>query len=348
MSDNYSVDPRDALVRRKFFSLRPQPLEQWIWRQRIAASAERVFWLHWHEGMRNRDWCSSLPLRRVATLCALDVSSVTRAYQQLVKLGLIRRQDPGRDPAQPFSRAICITEVRIPRELFQLLGTFPDRTPRAPAADSGATPIPAQGQTAPVTAPVEAAPCLNRQGTEPAPFQPASLADPFKGLSGRERQRALSALLGQLSDGERRRYQEAMRSHDPVLVFDPDSQLVGSPRNVLLQILQIAASRPSSRAEPIVARIMAPEVASNGRPLSLVELALLRRQLQAISGTGAADDLARQVAWSIEKGALSRFTALHAIRIALKKIRQGAWTRPNRMPPNWARGMAHSDICRAA
>jgi hypothetical protein len=24
----------------------------------------------------------------------------------------------------------------------------------------------------------------------------------------------------------------------------------------------------------------------------------------------------------------------------LKKIREGAWTRPNRMPPNWARALS--------
>jgi DNA-binding MarR family transcriptional regulator len=346
MSGNYSVDPRDALVRHKFFSLRPQPLEQWIWRQRIAASAERVFWLHWHEGMRSRDWCSSLPLRRVATLCALDVSSVTRAYQQLAKLGLIRRQDPGRDPARPFSRAICITEVRVPRELSQLLGAYPDRTPRVPAADLVATP--AQATTATVPASIEAGQFMNEQATEPPASRPPLLADPFKGLSGRERQRALSALLGQLSEGERRRYHQAMRSHDAGFVFDPDSQLAAGPRDVLLQILQIASSKPTSTPESAVARISAPDITSNGRSLTLIELAMLRRQLQAIGGIGAADELARQVAWSIEQGALRRFTALHAMRIALKKIRQGAWTRPNRMPPNWARNLAHPDVCRAA
>ena len=129
MPTESSHDPREVLVRRKYFSLRPQPLEQWIWKQGIAPSAERVFWLHWQEGMRSRDWCSSIPLKRVATLCALDISSVTRAYQLLAKLGLIRRQDPGRDPARPFERAVCVTEVRVPRELLQELGRYPDRAP---------------------------------------------------------------------------------------------------------------------------------------------------------------------------------------------------------------------------
>src|SRR5580700_2507053 len=117
-----SRDPREQLVRRKYFTVRPQPLEQWLWRQGIAPSAERVFWLHWQEGMRNRNWCSSIPLRRVAALCSLDVSSVTRAYQLLGRLGLVRRQDPGRDPSRPFEQAVAVTEVRVPRALLQELG----------------------------------------------------------------------------------------------------------------------------------------------------------------------------------------------------------------------------------
>ena len=79
MSEQSVRDPREVLAREKYFSLRPQPLEQWIWKQSLPPSAERVFWLHWQEGMRNGNWCSELPLKRVAALCALDLSSVTRA-----------------------------------------------------------------------------------------------------------------------------------------------------------------------------------------------------------------------------------------------------------------------------
>ncbi len=39
--------------------------------------------------------------------------------------------------------------------------------------------------------------------------------------------------------------------------------------------------------------------------------------------------------WAVEEGALRRFEAAKGVNIALKKIREGAWTRPNRMPPNW-------------
>jgi len=61
--------------------------------------------------------------------------------------------------------------------------------------------------------------------------------------------------------------------------------------------------------------------------------------------------LLRQVVWSIEAGALRRFSAPHAINIALKKIREGSWTRPHRMPPNWVPALsmgAVTETCRAA
>ena len=62
----------------------------------------------------------------------------------------------------------------------------------------------------------------------------------------------------------------------------------------------------------------------------------------------AGAELARQVAWSVEAGALARFGALHGLNIALKKIREGAWTRPNRMPPNWLRATVRPETCGVA
>jgi hypothetical protein len=327
-----SHDPRELLVRRKFFSLRPQPLEQWLWKQGIAPSAERVFWLHWQEGMRNRDWCSSIPLKRVATLCSLDISSVTRAYQLLAKLGLIRRQDPGRDASRPFERAVCITEVRVPRELLHELGRFPDRTsnrvPIAAAATPAIEPTPEQG-AASVAQPM------------------ATTTDPFKGLPARERQRALGALLAQLSAHERRQYHEALRLHQPHISFDPNSRLQAQGRALLLQFLQIAAAKPLP-ATSIAASAAASPPKPVVRKLTVFELARLRRELHATTGIERATELLREIVWAVEQGALSRFTSLHGMRIALKKVREGAWTRPNRMPPNWSRELAHCELCRTA
>jgi hypothetical protein len=35
MPGENSNDPRDVLMRRKYFSLRPKPLERWLWAQRV-------------------------------------------------------------------------------------------------------------------------------------------------------------------------------------------------------------------------------------------------------------------------------------------------------------------------
>jgi len=93
--------------------------------------------------------------------------------------------------------------------------------------------------------------------------------------------------------------------------------------------------------------------------MTVFELARLRRDLQAAVDPAAADDRLREVVWSIEEGALRRFQSLHAMRIALKKIRDGLWSRPHRMPPNWARTLtraqahnqrqpARTEVCRTA
>lgn len=338
MSNGISHDPREVLVRQKYFSLRPQPLEQWIWKRGIAPSAERVFWLHWQDGMRNRDWCSSIPLKRVAVLCSLDISSVTRAYQVLARLGLVRRQDPGRDPSRPFERAVCVTEVRVPRELLQDMARYPDRAAsRAPleaeaTADARETPRATDGK-----------------GSDASTSTPG--IDPFAGLRARERQQALGMLLAKLSANERRQYHEALRLHQPHVVFDQDTRLDEQGRAVLLQFLQIAAAKPPSAAlsAPSLVPVRRPcDTAAQSRKLTFIELARLRHELHRGTAVGGAAELMREIVWAVEQGALRRFSPLHGVRIALKKIREGAWTRPNRMPPNWSRDLAHTDLCRSA
>ena len=59
-------------------------------------------------------------------------------------------------------------------------------------------------------------------------------------------------------------------------------------------------------------------------------------------------EVLRQLVWAVEEGALRRFEVALGVNIALKKIREGAWTRPNRMPPNWARLAALPETCSAA
>jgi len=316
-------DPRTRLVREKYFSLRPQPLERWLWSQGVPAAAERVFWLHWQEGMRRGDWCSELPLKRVASHCHLDVSTVTRAYQLLARLGCLRRTDPGRDARNPFQQAIAITEVRVPRELLVEFERHPSRRPAVPAA-------------APADAPA------------PEPAAPAP-ADPFAGLTGRERLKALSALTQAMSATERAAYDEAVRLHREHMAFDADSGLSAEQRGRVLQQLSALARAP--RAAPADTGRVAPAAAKPRRALSVFELARLRREIQSAVPAAQAPETLRQVVWSIEEGALRRFTPVHAMHIALKKLREGAWTRPNRMPPQWARALsapsAPETCCRA-
>jgi hypothetical protein len=316
-----------VLKRDKYFSLRPRPLEQWLWRQGVAPSAERVFWLHWHEGMRNADWCSEIPIRRVAQQCCLDVSTVTRSYQLLSGLGLIRRADPGRDPANPFQQATAITEVLVPRELLVELDRHPNR-PHFSADRPQASRAPAAESAPPRLADVELTPVRK---------------DPFPGLSLKRRLRALAELTALMSAGERRQFDEAQRLHTSGMGFDEGSRLGPEQRARALQWLEICALKPAAPAGMTQTSTSATAMIGP-RKLTVFEIARLRRELQAVVESAAVAERLREVVWSIEEGALRRFQCLHATRIALKKVRDGLWSRPNRMPPNWARALAKPSV----
>lgn len=371
-----SRDARTQLVREKYFCVRPRPLEQWLWSKRVPGSAERVFWLHWQEGMQRGDWCSELPIRKVARECQLDVSTVTRAYQLLAKLGCLRRSDPGRDPANPFQQATAITEIRLPREFLVEINRHPNRRPSAKALSQST----GQGRADPYLSPesfapirpgdtqgdVPSAPCNHigpaaaapqpapvpgfesnplrqtHETTQPAndhsptPIQPS--ADLFPGLTGRARLRAIADLTSPMTPAERQAYQEAIRLHLPRMDFAADTQLSPEARSKILRLLTSLA-QPST---PSCSRLPAStNKATPARRLSTFDLSRLRHELQSATSITAAPELLRQVVWSVETGALRRFETRHALHIALKKIRQGLWTRPNRMPPNWARALSH-------
>lgn len=301
MSIESAHDPRSTLVKTKYFSLHPKPLERWLWKQALSPAAERVFWLHWEAGMQNGDWCSEIPLKRVAYECCIDPSTVTRAYQLLKALELIRREDPGRDPNNPFQQATAITEVRLPRELIAELAKSPNRPSRAHPA----SPAPEQFPSAP---PAIAAVRFTREQSQ--------------------------ALWSRASAAERSRYFAAGRDRLTSLEFDANTQLSPEDRGeILSQLAQLAAARPiPTQPKATGAPAPAPQVP---RRLSVLELARLRRRIQELVPTATSPEVLRQVIWAVEQGALQRFTASLAINIALKKIREGAWARPHRMPPNW-------------
>ena len=316
MSAESSHDPRARLVREKYFSLRPKPLERWLWQQGVPQTAERVFWLHWEEGMRSGDWCSQIPLKRVALQCCVDPSTVTRAYQLLRTLGLIRREDPGRDPANPFQQATAITEVRMPRELLVELDRSPNRVRLV--RPSAARPAPA----APVpTAPTDVAPqpaCPTRQEAQ--------------------------ALWTRASAAEKARFFHASRSGAARIDFDADTRLSAADRGqVLAQLEQMARARAAP--PPRDKSVQVPAYAQP-KKLTLLEIARTRRRIADVVPAQELAEVLRQVLWAVEEGGLRRFALPLALNIALKKIREGGWSRPNRMPPNWLRAV--TETCSAA
>jgi hypothetical protein len=332
MTSENRRDPRVVLVREKYFTLRPKPLERWLWQQRLPQTAERVFWLHWEEGMRRGDWCSELSLRQVARECCVDTSTVTRAYQVLKDLELIRREDPGRAAGNPFQQAIAITEVRVPRDLLVQLGRSPNRVQRAKAATASPG-----GVQAPCDAPAPP--------NEPIAASSASGAvSPRLGLSREE----AAALMGKLSATERAAFFLASRDRRTAFTFDATTRLTPAERGRVLALLtQISTEMPTATAQPQrpAPTVKTPDFAKP-RQLSPLDAARLRKRIGELVPTAAQPEIFRQVLWSVEEGALRRFATPLAINTALKKIREGGWSRPNRMPPNWLRAVP--ETCSAA
>jgi len=322
---NENRDPRVVLVKDKYFSLRPKPLERWLWQQGVPQTAERVFWLHWEEGMKSGDWCSELPIKRVASLCCIDPSTVTRAYQLLKTLGLIRRQDPGRDAANPFQQATAVTEVRVPRELLLDLSRSPNRATHKTAKAEPKPTIVAASEPKPEPSPVPVTGhCPTRQETQ--------------------------ALWGRVSTGEKSRFFQASRSGIRYIEFDADTRLSTEDRGRLLtQLEQMAYTRSATPAAP---KSVQAAVYARPRKLSVLELARTRKKISEVVPSQEISEVLRQVIWAVEEGALRRFELPLAVNIALKKIREGCWTRPNRMPPNWLRAQpwqgAVPETCSAA
>jgi hypothetical protein len=304
MSFESAHDPRSALVKTKYFSLHPKPLERWLWKQALPPAAERVFWLHWEAGMQNGDWCSEIPLKRVAFECCVDPSTVTRAYQLLKALELIRREDPGRDPNNPFQQATAITEVQLPRELVTELSKSPNRPQKSPQSGPAEAGAPPPQELLPAPAPRAR---FSREQTQ--------------------------AMWSRASAAERARYFAASRDRLTSLQFDANTQLTPEDRDeILFQLTQVAASRPvSNQSKPTSTT----PTAKGPRRLSVLELARVRREIRKIVPDVSSSETLRQVIWAVEQGALQRFTVTMAVNIALKKIREGAWSRPHRMPPNW-------------
>jgi hypothetical protein len=326
MSIGNHTDPRVTLVREKYFSLRPKPLEKWLWAAKAPGSAERVFWYHWDIGHQNGSWVSQVPIRIVAKECGLDVATVTRAYQWLKGRGLLRRVDAGRDDANPFRQATALTEVFVPRELVKRLAAEPNR--RRGEGKAGTVQQARVGARAPDPAEI--------------PSRSATAATTAPVVSRRESQ----AILQKLSDGERSRLYAAQRDRRTELEFDAHTRLAEPERAHVLHTLRlISSARPRGAPVP-TARTAMPRAR-----LSVLQLAEARARIQTAKGEGDGRDvqqLLREVAWSVEEGALARFEPAHALAIACKKIREGAWSTPFRMPVDWTWKRALPESCGVA
>jgi hypothetical protein len=338
MSIENARDPRVTLMRDKFFTMRPKPLERWVWQQGLPASAERIYWYHWDLGAQNGTWCSQVPLRKVARDCCVDPATVTRAYQLLKRLGLVRREDPGRDPCNPFQQATAVTEVRVPRELVVGLSREPDRRANPVAERASANHAPAAGVPRACSAEfagVEAAPDGAGETTSAAQL----------GIPTREQSRELFA---KLSPGERTRFAAASTHRRTTLEFDADTRLSPTDRaHVLMTLDSLARARPAS------VPALATPIARPAVPRRLAALDVLRahKRLWALArarAEPAPTGLLGEVVYAIEEGALAKFPVPLALNIALKKIREGAWSCPRGMPPDWRLRRALPVPCSAA
>lgn len=327
-----STDPRDRLVREKYFSMRPRPLERWLWEQRLSQAAERVFWLHWDAGQRNGTWCSEISLREVAEACRVDISTVTRAYHSLKSLDLVSRQDPGRDPSNPFQQATAITEVRLPHALLAELGRHPTRA-SGRAGGSQIVPVGGEGNGA----------------ARPPKMDPEAAFAVTEAPTCTPSRQEIHAMWSRASEAERGRHFTASREGRAQIAFDSDTRLTVEDRQQLLKQLEqmaLARTQPQKATKSVPTGF--PAAQAKSRRLTPLELARTRKRvLELVPGAQAAE-LLRQVVWAAEEGALRRFEMPLAVNIALKKIREGLWSRPNRMPPNWSRLAASPETCSAA
>jgi hypothetical protein len=159
----------------------------------------------------------------------------------------------------------------------------------------------------------------------------------------------IQATWGRASEAERSRYFSASRIGTPIIEFDAQSRLTLDDKQQLLRQLRLmAAARTTTVEQGNSVQPSAPTSHCGSRRLSLYALAQARSRLAAIAEDTQGPELLRQIVWAMEEGALKRFQPPLALNIALKKIRQGAWTRPNRMPPNWSRLAAPPETCNAA
>jgi hypothetical protein len=163
------------------------------------------------------------------------------------------------------------------------------------------------------------------------------LPHPHEHLDLTQRRARLKELAAALSPTEQDRWNKAICGSARSLDFDPETRV---PAQIQAEIQQYLAAREAPKSVALAPPSPAAAAPPRPRRLSVFDIARLRHGLQKLGSVQDADELTRQVLWSIEAGSLRQFGVMHAVNIALKKIREGQWTRPNRMPPNWLRKLS--------
>lgn len=321
-------DARRVLCERKYFGMRPQPLEQYLYAMKLSQCAERVFWLHWDAGYRRGDFTSEVPLSEVARRVKANTSSVTRAYQVLKRHGLIRRQDPGRDPSRPFCQATAVTEVLLPREALKDLLGSPDRLASAGHVDAHADHPP---QTV----------ANDQAASNDAPVAPQAHLDALRTkFSGRASEKVFAKLTvderTELFSAQRLAQAGQLSAWQPAANTKLDADEVLWLQDFLTRYTNDAQQRPVAAAQPKNPAATKPGT----RWISTFTLAYLRKQISKYVAGSEVDQRFREIVWAVEEGSLAKFEPRFAVNIAIKKLKEGVWTRPNRMPPNWRRAVA--------
>lgn len=299
-------DPRAVLVEDKYFVMRPRPLVDWFDEQALPKAVERVYWYHWDLSSQS-GFHSQVPLRQVADDLRMNRSTVTRAYQRLIDDGLLIRHDGGRDRLNPFQQCASITEVRIPAALVAALDRWPNRPRRAQPR------------------PVE--PVADVPRPEASDRAQAPTADPLR------------AFPEAFSAAERARYIDAFRRAAATFEPDVDSRLTPDQRAAIAAALaSMARVTRLSIAKSTAPTVSAGPLKRSTRRLDVLSVGRIRKGLEATGN--ARHETLREIAYSVEQGALSGLAVVHAINVALKKVREGAWKRPHGMPADW--GLTHA------
>ena len=172
-------------------------------------------------------------------------------------------------------------------------------------------------------------------GRDPGPLTAGS------GCLKRSSRRDYFEIKGRMSIGERGRYDEALRLRRPLFELDSDTRL-SLEEGMYLERSLVSLWEPD--ATPLPAKVNSK--AENKSEWTISRLAELRNRIGVLVTPELLEERVREVHWALSKGKLSTRSWKHAMHIALKLIREGTWTRPRGMPPNWVIALSGAGVHR--